>query len=42
MGKRITVSGNIEVARSKKTNKDYERMNVLAVADADAAAPVKK
>jgi hypothetical protein len=36
MGKRIVVSGNIEMFRSKKTNKDYERMNVLTVADADA------
>lgn len=43
MGRRLTVSGNIEMFRSKKTNKDYERMNVLAVADAsaDAAAPKK-
>jgi hypothetical protein len=31
--------------RSKKTNKDYERMNVLTVQDADAKAgevPAKK
>jgi len=42
MGKRITVSGNIEISRSKKTNKDYERMNVLSVTDADAAAAAPK
>ena len=36
MGKRLTVSGNIEIFRSKKTNKDYERMNVLTLADPDA------
>ena len=41
MGKRLTVSGNIEISRSKKTNKDYERMNVLSVADPDSAAAPK-
>ena len=45
MGKRLTVSGTIEISRSKKTNKDYERMNVLNVSDPDTAPspqPVKK
>jgi hypothetical protein len=36
MGKKLTLSGIIEIFRSKKTNKDYERMTVVAVADADA------
>ena len=36
MGKKITLSGIIEIFRSKKTNKDYERMTVVTVADAEA------
>jgi len=36
MGKKLTLSGIIEIFRSKKTNKDYERMTVVTVADADA------
>jgi len=42
IGRRITVSGNIEMFRSKKTNKDYERMNLLTVADAEIASAAKK
>jgi hypothetical protein len=38
MGKRLTLSGIIEIFRSKKTNKDYERMTTVNVADADAPA----
>jgi len=38
MGKKLTLSGIIEIFRSKKTNKDYERMTVTTVADADAPA----
>jgi hypothetical protein len=36
MGKKLTLSGIIEIFRSKKTNKDYERMTTLGVADAEA------
>ncbi len=39
MGKKLTLSGIIEIFRSKKTNKDYERMTVVNVADPDAVAP---
>jgi hypothetical protein len=49
MGKKLTLSGIIEIFRSKKTNKDYERMTVVNVADPDsppaaptAPTPVKK
>jgi hypothetical protein len=38
MGKKLTLSGVIEIFRSKKTNKDYERLTVNTVADADAPA----
>lgn len=38
IGKRVTLSGVIEIFRSKKTNKDYERMTVLTVSDPDAPA----
>lgn len=41
MGKKLTLSGVIEIFRSKKTNKDYERMTVTHVADAELAV-VKK
>jgi hypothetical protein len=40
MGKKLTLSGIIEQFRSKKTNKDYERMTVTNVAD--APEPAKK
>ena len=39
LGKRLTLSGIIEIFRSKKTNKDYERMTVTNVAEAEAGAP---
>jgi len=39
MGKKLTLSGIIEIFRSKKTNKDYERMTVLNVADGDKPVP---
>ena len=45
MGKKLTLSGIIEIFRSKKTNKDYERMTVTTVADGappEAPSPVKK
>ena len=31
LGKKLTFSGIIEIFRSKKTNKDYERMTVTSV-----------
>jgi hypothetical protein len=48
IGKRLTLSGIIEMFRSKKTNKDYERMTVTGVSDpetppaAGAPAAAKK
>ena len=40
IGRRLTISGSIDIFRSKKTNKDYERMEVLSVSDPDA--PIAK
>jgi hypothetical protein len=42
IGKRLTLSGIIEIFRSKKTNKDYERMTVTGVSDPDAPATAAK
>ncbi len=42
MGKKLTLSGIIEIFRSKKTNKDYERMTVVTVADGDPAGVAPK